>query len=259
MNNNIRVTYFDTAMVLIEVDGVRLLTDPVLDPSGSTFDYGPVHLEKTSPTSISPEQLERIDAVLLSHDQHADNLDNAGRKLLTRVPRVLTTPLAASRLGGASEGLSSWQTVIIKGNKGEEVTITGVPAQHSSHSTQEVTGPVTGFLITTGNGKKIYISGDTILFDGTDEIAARYAPVDLAILHIGNARIEAIDNLKVSLSAEEAVLYAELLGARQVIPIHFDGWAHFTEGQDQAERVFAASKLASRTLRIHSGETVVID
>ena len=259
MKNNIRVTYFDTAMVLIEADGVRLLTDPVLDPSGSAFDYGPVHLEKISPASIKPEQLGPIDAVLLSHDQHADNLDNAGRELLSRVPRVLTTPFAASRLGGASEGLSSWQSVIVNGANGETVTTTAVPAQHSSDSTQEVTGPVTGFLITTADGKRIYISGDTILFDGTDEIAARYAPVDLAILHIGNARIEAIDNLKVSLSAEEALLYAESLDARQVIPIHFEGWAHFTEGQEQAARVFASSKLASRTHQIRSGETVVID
>lgn len=258
-NNNIRVTYFDTAMVLIEADGVRLLTDPVLDPAGSTFDYGPVQLEKTSPVSISPEQIGRIDAVLLSHDQHADNLDNAGRELLTRVPRVLTTPMAASRLGGSSEGLSNWQSVPVKGASGKAVTITALPAQHSSDFTQEALGPVTGFLITTGNGKRIYISGDTILFAGTDEIASRYAPVDLAILHIGNARIEAIDNLKVSLSAEEAILYAKMLGARKVIPIHFEGWAHFSEGRDKAASVFAASKVASRMIRIRSGETAVID
>jgi L-ascorbate metabolism protein UlaG (beta-lactamase superfamily) len=259
MTNNIRVTYFDTAMILIEADGVRLLTDPVLDPSGSAFDYGPVRLEKISPASISPQRLGRIDAVLLSHDQHADNLDNAGRELLSRIPRVLTTPFAASRLGGAAEGLSSWQSVIVKGANGSAVTITAVPAQHSSDFTKEITGPVTGFLITTCDGKRIYISGDTILFDGTDEIAARCAPVDLAILHVGDARIEAIDDLKVSLSAEEAVLYAESLGARRVIPIHFEGWKHFTEDGDRAASVFAASKLASRAIRIRSGETVVID
>lgn len=89
MSNNIRVTYFDTAMVIIEVNGVRLLTDPVLDPAGSAFDYGPLHLEKTSPASVTPEQLGRIDAVLLSHEQHGDNLDRAGRELLSSVPSFL--------------------------------------------------------------------------------------------------------------------------------------------------------------------------
>lgn len=259
MTDNIRVTYFDTAMVLIETDGVRLLTDPVLDPSGSAFDYGPVRLEKTGPAAISTEQLGHIDAVLLSHDQHADNLDNAGRELLTCLPRVITTPLAASRLGGASEGLASWQSTIVKSAGGKAVTVTALPAQHSSDSTREITGPVTGFLITTGDGKKIYVSGDTILFGGTEEIAARCAPVDVAILHLGDARIEALDSLKVSLSAEEAILYAELLGANRIIPIHFEGWTHFTEGRDQVASVFAASKLAGRTIQIRSGETVVVN
>ena len=92
MSDEIRVTYFDTAMILIKVGGVRLLTDPVLDPAGSAFDYGLYRLEKTSPASVTPEQLGRIDAVLLSHEQHGDNLDRAGRELLRGVPRVLTTP-----------------------------------------------------------------------------------------------------------------------------------------------------------------------
>lgn len=62
MSNEIRVTYFDTAMVLIEVGGVRLLTDPVLDPAGSAFDYGLYRLEKTSP---SPSRLSNWDASTL--------------------------------------------------------------------------------------------------------------------------------------------------------------------------------------------------
>jgi L-ascorbate metabolism protein UlaG (beta-lactamase superfamily) len=259
MSDEIRVTYFDTAMVLIEVGGVRLLTDPVLDPAGSAFDYGLYRLEKTSPASVTPEQLGRIDAVLLSHEQHGDNLDMAGRELLRGVPRVLTTPAGASTLGGVAEGLSDWQSVTVEGAEGGAVTVTGVPARHGPDGTQEVTGPVTGFVITAGDGRKVYVSGDTVPFPGMDEIAARYAPVDLAILHLGRVQLAATGDATFSLSADEAIRYAQALGARKVVPIHFEGWAHFTEGREQAERAFAASEIAGRTHWLRSGETAVID
>jgi L-ascorbate metabolism protein UlaG (beta-lactamase superfamily) len=259
MSNEIRVTYFDTAMILIEVGGVRLLTDPVLDPAGSAFDYGIYQLEKTSPASVTPNQLGRIDAVLLSHEQHGDNLDRAGRELLRGVPRVLTTPAGASTLGGVAEGLSDWESVTVEGPEGGVVTVSGVPAQHGPDGTQEVTGPVTGFVITTGNETKIYVSGDTVPFAGTEEIASRYAPVDLAILHLGRVQIDPTGDTTFSLSADEAIRYAQALGARKVIPIHFEGWMHFTEGREQAERAFAASELAGRTVWLSSGETAVID
>jgi L-ascorbate metabolism protein UlaG (beta-lactamase superfamily) len=259
MSNEIRVTYFDTAMVLIEVGGVRLLTDPVLDPAGSAFDYGPIHLEKTSAASVTPDQLGRIDAVLLSHEQHGDNLDRAGRELLSSVPRVLTTPAGASVLGGVAEGLSDWQSVTVEGGVGGGVTVTAVPAQHGPDGTQEALGPVTGFVITADGGTKFYVSGDTVRFAGTEEIASRYAPVDLAILHLGRVRVEVLGDSTFSLSADEAIRYAQALGARKVLPIHFEGWMHFTEGREQAERAFAASELAGRTHWLRSGETAVID
>jgi L-ascorbate metabolism protein UlaG (beta-lactamase superfamily) len=63
--------------VLIELDGLRLLTDPTFDPPG---DYqGGVLLKKTAGPALSAEQVGSVDAVLLSHDQHFDNLDHGGR------------------------------------------------------------------------------------------------------------------------------------------------------------------------------------
>jgi L-ascorbate metabolism protein UlaG (beta-lactamase superfamily) len=258
MSKNVRVTYFDTAMVLLEIDGVRLLTDPVLDGVGSAFDDGPVHLEKTSAAAIEPEKLGHIDAVLLSHDQHGDNLDRAGRALLARVPRVLTTPEAAHRLDSNAEGLTSWHSVTVKGAAGGTVTVTAVPAQHGPEGTLEATGTVTGFVITSENGIKVYVSGDTILFPGTDEVAKRCAPVDLAVLHLGCARVDVLGPVNLSLTAEDAVRFAKALDARWVLPIHFEGWAHFTEGRDQATQTLRASELAARTLILRSGETATV-
>jgi L-ascorbate metabolism protein UlaG (beta-lactamase superfamily) len=69
-------------------------------------------------------------------------------------------------------------------------------------------------IITAGDGRKVYASGDTVPFSGTDEIAARYAPVDLAILHLGRVQLAATGDATFSLSAGEAVRYALSLGAR---------------------------------------------
>jgi L-ascorbate metabolism protein UlaG (beta-lactamase superfamily) len=84
---------------LIEIVGLRLLTDPTFDAPG---DYRLPHatLRKTDGPGLSADQIGPVDAVLLSHDQHADNLDHAGRALIARVPRVLTTVAGAKRLGG---------------------------------------------------------------------------------------------------------------------------------------------------------------
>jgi L-ascorbate metabolism protein UlaG (beta-lactamase superfamily) len=257
VNLSVTISYFDTAMVLLEIGPFRLLTDPVLDDAGTTFDYGPVHLEKTSRRRVSTAELGLIDAVLLSHDQHGDNLDNAGREFLATVPLVLTTPLAASRLQRAqAEGLEPWASRVLKASDGASIRVTAVPAQHGPEGTQEATGPVTGFMIewegqTSG---PLYISGDTVVFEGTEEIVARYAPVGLAVLHVGHVELEPMKGAFLSMSGSEAAAFAERLGAGAVLPIHFEGWRHFTEPEEAARSAFASSPVADRVQWLNAGE-----
>src|SRR3984893_10187070 len=93
---------------LIEIDGFRLLTDPTFDAPGA-YQLPHVNLEKLTAPALSGEAVGKIDAVLLSHDQHADNLDHGGRDFLDHAKRVLTTVAGAKRLGGHAEGLAPWQ------------------------------------------------------------------------------------------------------------------------------------------------------
>ncbi len=67
--------------VLIEIGGFRVLTDPTFDPPGSYEARGIVLTKHTSP-AITPSELGRVDLVVLSHDQHFDNFDRAGRAFL---------------------------------------------------------------------------------------------------------------------------------------------------------------------------------
>jgi L-ascorbate metabolism protein UlaG (beta-lactamase superfamily) len=258
MSTEVKVTYFDTAMVLIEIGSVRLLTDPLFDGGGASFDHGPVHLEKTSECAITPAALGRIDAVLLSHDQHADNLDSGGRAFLPTVRQVLTTPDGAARLAGVRAfGLDSWAQARVDSPQGDYVVVTAVPAQHGPDGTQEVTGPVTGFMIEWPalQSGPVYVSGDTILFGGTSEIALRYAPVSLALLNLGRVKLEPMGQMEFSMSANQALAYAAALRPAWMVPLHFEGWRHFSESREQAADLFAKSEFASRTQWLIPGES----
>jgi hypothetical protein len=87
----------------LELGGLRLLTDPTFSPPGEHV-LGPgLSVTKTIAPVIGVDDLGRIDAVLLSHDQHPDNLDPAGRELFPRVPLVLTHPLRPPTSAGRPE------------------------------------------------------------------------------------------------------------------------------------------------------------
>src|ERR1700722_11304409 len=104
-----RVTHIGGPTMLIEVGGWRLLTDPTFDPPGKRyfFGWGTMSRKLAGPT-LSAAEGGPIAAVLLSHDQHDDNLDAAGRALLSTATTVITTEAGARRLGGNANGLAPW-------------------------------------------------------------------------------------------------------------------------------------------------------
>jgi len=82
-SDQLTITYVGGPTALLEFGGVRLLTDPTFDPAGGEYQTGPVMLRKLTGPGLSPQELGSIDYVLLSHDHHFDNLDHAGRALLS--------------------------------------------------------------------------------------------------------------------------------------------------------------------------------
>src|SRR6185312_7601591 len=87
---SLSITLIGGPTALVEIDGFRLLTDPTFDAPGS-YQLQHVKLEKLEGPAISADAIGEIDAVLLSHDQHADNLDHSGKDFLAKARRVLTT------------------------------------------------------------------------------------------------------------------------------------------------------------------------
>ncbi|MFJ3644217.1 MBL fold metallo-hydrolase [Streptomyces sp. NPDC090108] len=231
--------------VLIEYGGLRLLTDPTFDDP-QDYEVGPDrYLTKTAASAMAPSALGSLDAVLLSHDQHPDNLDRAGRALLPTVPAVFTTESGARRLGGNAVGMAPWQEQRLERPGGGTVTLTAVPARHGPAGCEPVTGDVIGFVLSAPDLPTVYISGDNASLDLVQEIATRFPSIDFAVLFAGAVRTPLLDGALLTLDGEQAAQAAGILGARRVIPAHVDSWAHFTEGREQFDSAFAKAGLAS--------------
>lgn len=243
------VRVFGGPTALFEYGGLRFLTDPTFDAPGNYEREGRRVLTKTAAASGHPEDLGPIDVVLLSHDEHPDNLDNAGRALLADVPLTLTTPGGGRRLGSGAKGLADWEAIDLDRPGGGTITVTGVPAIHGPGKREEVepvTGQVVGFVLTGEGLPTVYVSGDNASLEAVREIAERFGPVDTAILFAGAPRFPVLfDGAQLVLDSAQAAEAAKLLGARRVVPVHYNSWSHFTEGRDDLVAAFATAGLAN--------------
>ncbi len=251
----LKITHYDTAMVRLDIGPFRLLTDPVLDAPGRVYKFPSYTLEKTlglhDPEKLA-QQIGPVDAVLLSHAQHRDNLDDAGRALLYSTPKTLTTVPSAKRLrhyrpgDSATEfvGLENWDSHVLHAAGGEQLRITAVPARHAPGwlfpEQIRVFGKVIGFVLEWAGQEHgaLYISGDTVAFGGVREIGKRFPRLGLGLFHLGAARFKALGPIKVSLSAQAALKVDDWLQPRAIVPIHYDGWKHFSETPADVQAAF---------------------
>jgi L-ascorbate metabolism protein UlaG (beta-lactamase superfamily) len=244
-SEQVPIRVFGGPTALIEYGGLRFLTDPTFDAPG-TYASG---LAKTAPASAAPDDLGRIDVVLLSHDEHDDNLDASGRALLADVPLTLTTPSGADRLGGTARPLKDWESIDLDRPAGGTITVTGVPALHGPGAREDlepVVGEVVGFVLSGDGLPTVYVSGDNAQLPLVREIADRFGPVDTAVLFAGAVRTPLLDRALLTLDSAQAAEAARILGARRIVPVHFDSWAHFTEGREQLVDAFTAAGLIDR-------------
>ena len=243
------VTLVGGPTAVLDYGGQRWLTDPALSPPGHYE-----QLEKTTGPALDVATLEPIAAVLLSHDQHADNLDPAGRAFLPRAGRVLATLEGAQRLGGNAVGLAPWETTTVG-----DVTVTAVPARHGPYGCEPVTGPVTGVVLSADGAEPVYVSGDNASVEVVREIVRRLGALPVAVLFCGAVQIpQRFGGAYLTLSADHAADAALALGARAVVPVHFEGWTHFTQGVDAVRAAFAGNGIADRLVVADRGETVTV-
>jgi L-ascorbate metabolism protein UlaG (beta-lactamase superfamily) len=247
---DVALTLIGGPTVLIEIAGLRLITDPSFSEPG-VYRSGQIALEKRVGPALSPEAIGRIDAVLLSHDQHSDNLDPAGRAMLSQAGIVFTTEAGARRLGGNARGLAPWEGTVLDGPSAR-LHITATPARHGPAGIEPLSGDVVGFLIgLEAPGDAIYLTGDTVWYEGTAEVARRYRP-RLVLAFAGAAQTRGPFHL--TMDSNDVLETAHAFPDARIVPVHTDGWAHFTQSGEDLARAFAALGRSERLFWLRPGE-----
>ncbi|WP_437475982.1 MBL fold metallo-hydrolase [Sorangium sp. So ce1014] len=225
---------------ILERDGLRLLTDPVLGPRGPVAFVLPKHPStgvEDAPvaryTDPPAEPLGRLDVILLSHN-HADHFDAVAKETLPKdVPFVLPPDAAeAARAAGFTRLTPlDWDSETVIPTRAGRLRILAVPANHAHDAALDATlGKGNGYVLRWEGETpySIYWTGDSVFTEPMRAVAARFAPIDLWLPHLGAVGVDGARGLR-TMDAEEAVAAAALLRARHVIPIHHTTFGHYRE------------------------------
>ena len=246
-SSGLRVTWLGHSTLLVELDGLRVLVDPVWGERASPFSWlGP---RRFYDPLLPLDALPRIDAVVVSHD-HYDHLDMPTIQAMKAWKTTFIVPL------GVGAHLESWgvpEERIVELDWWErtrlgDVEVVATPARHASGRSPftRQNGTLWAGFALIGPSHRVYYSGDTGLFPGLDDIGARLGPFDLAMIEAGAYGRSWPDW---HLGPEQAVRASRMVRANVLLPVHwglfdlaFHGWT------EPAERVRVAARKADVTV-----------
>ncbi|KAG7409813.1 UPF0173 metal-dependent hydrolase [Fusarium oxysporum f. sp. rapae] len=225
------VTHIITAASVFHINDVNLLTDPFFSPANTTWPTAGGNLTVLADPALQPSQIPVIDAVLLSHESHPDNLDEIGRQHFIDGRKVITTPDGAKNLSPRPGvvGLQNWQTIDVKLD-GEIWKVTGTPCNHTTETQTmgfALHGP--GFGYTDGLPNAIWYSGDTIYIEELKQLNDMFH-IRAAVFNMGDAHIT-VDGvaIQITMNGTEVAQMFKDVGAEILVPIHYSPWSHFRE------------------------------
>jgi len=251
----LQVTWLGHSSVLIELDGLRLLTDPVLSARASPVPFaGP---KRFAPPALTVAQLPPIDAVILSHD-HYDHLDrNTIRALADRVGHFYTTLGVGQRLiawgvdAKRVTELDWWQET-----RFGPLTLAATPAQHfSGRGLRDGNSTLWASWVVLGAHERLFFSGDTGMHEGFSKIGERYGPFDLTLVECGAYNETWPD---VHMQPEQSLAAHQLVRGRTMMPVHWGTFdLAFHRWDEPAERIRAlAAEQGVHLVQPRPGETV---
>lgn len=241
LEENPSITWIGHSTMLVRMDGVTFLTDPIFSERASPVSFaGPSRLV---PPGVPLDALPPVDFVTLSHD-HYDHTDlpsiEALAKRGTRFVAGLEMGDLVRSVGGEVVELDWWQSTTMGA-----VEVHCVPAQHFSGRSVVGQGRrLWAGWVVAGPTRRFYHAGDTGYFDGFAELARRLGPIDLAALPIGAYDPPEIMQF-VHLNAEEAIRAAVDLGARRAVAMHWGTFDLTDEPLDEPPQRFRAAATAA--------------
>lgn len=246
--SGLRVTWLGHSTVLIEIDGIRVLTDPVWGPRASPSRFaGP---KRFQPVPVPLRSLPPIDVVVVSHD-HYDHLDYPTIRELAKsdVPFVTSLGVGAHLEAWGVESkriveLEWWQSHELPGNG---LTVTAAPSQHfSGRGLKDRNATLWSSLVVRSPRHAVFFSGDTGLTTEYAVIRDRLGPFDLVMLEVGAFHPSWGD---IHLGPDHAVEALALLGGGPFLPVHWGTFSLAMHAWDQpAERLLELAPKASAQL-----------
>jgi L-ascorbate metabolism protein UlaG (beta-lactamase superfamily) len=218
--SGLRVTWFGHSTLLFEIDGVRILTDPVFSNYAAPFPLP--GRRRFHPVPAKIDELPQLDAIVQSHD-HYDHLSRwSWRKIARLDVPVITSLGVGDRLEkfGVSSGeiteLDWWESHTLSGTG---VTVTATPAQHfSGRGLTDRNRTLWSSWVISSEKHRIFFSADTGLTDELAEIGKKYGPFNLTMLEIGASNEAWAD---IHLGPVNAMRAFEMLGGGTLLPSHW--------------------------------------
>jgi L-ascorbate metabolism protein UlaG (beta-lactamase superfamily) len=250
--NGVRFTWVGHASVLVELDGARVLTDPIWSERCSPVSFaGP---QRFHAPGIPWDKLPEIDAVIISHD-HYDHLDMETVKELDKrgvpffVPLGVGTHLRRWGVKQVTE-LDWWEHADITSPTGATLQLGPTPARHfSGRSLTDRNSTLWASWAIIGPTRRVWFGGDTGIHEtGFKEIGDKLGPFDLTIIPIGAYDPQWHD---VHMNPEEAITAHTLVRGGVMFPIH---WGTFDLAlhtwRDPIDRLLAAAQAQQVTLAL---------
>lgn len=253
------IFFIGTATVIIRYAGFTILTDPNFLHRGehARLGYG-LHTTRITNPAIEMDELPPLDLVVLSH-MHEDHFDRVVAQKLEKTLPIVTTRKAAKtlkKLGfSSSYALKTWRSLTV--TKGKSVLrITSTPAKHAPGLMRNLLPPVMGSILEfqepAGQTRlRLYISGDTLLYDRLKEIPQRYPEIDLGLVHLGGTRLLGI---MVTMDGKQGAKAIKLIAPRVAIPIHINDYTAFKSPLDDFVKAVKGEGLEDQVKYLAPGE-----
>jgi L-ascorbate metabolism protein UlaG (beta-lactamase superfamily) len=261
----VSLTFIGNATVLLRWGPFTVLTDPNFLHAGQRAYLGNgLTSKRLLDPAMRVDELPPLDAVVLSH-LHGDHWDRVASRGLDKSLPVITTPHASRRLQGRSGfrravGIRTWESHT-QAKEQSLLRVTSLPGMHAPGLLGRMLPPVMGSLLEFGDSTgevdaRVYLTGDTLMYDGVREIARRHPDIHLAVVHLGGTTLPG--GRMVTMDGRQGADLLEVVRPDRAVPVHTEDYSVFrsplSDFTDEAER----RGLSELVRVVGRGETVTL-